>query len=360
MKSPLKLYWVETPSPEENCFIIAHNKRAAARYEEDSTGFNPGDCKAELVRALQPDEVISIYGNRDEDIKDVSAFYVYDRDLEKLDINSTVIEGDDVFTYGEREYSRQGGMNYIASLTREPRNIIIRTVGDLLEIIARDAPGDWIFRGHSSCRWELKSSAHRMAHQRKLKPTESIAVERGLLGEFKRRARMFLPNPPGSDWEWMVLAQHFGLPTRLLDWTENPLVALYFAVRENDGELGDGILYAYRHNDREVEITSATDPFSIEKIEVVRPPHLDQRVIAQQSVFTAEPASELADEQKGGNSDLRYWYVSCVHVLNIKDELSKLGISESTLFPGLSTLAAEIREDPRYWAVTQLQTGDKS
>jgi hypothetical protein len=172
---------------------------------------------------------------------------------------------------------------------------------------------------------------------------QRIAVERSVLSEFKRRGRIFLQSPPTSDWEWMVLAQHFGLPTRILDWTENPLVALCFSVRDGADLSNDGMLYAYRHGTPEIDIESASDPFTIKQIEFVRPPHLDQRVIAQQSVFTAEPPE--VPESGREKSDVRYWYVSVNHKKDIKRELIKLGISESSLFPGLASLAAEIKND---------------
>jgi FRG domain len=140
----------------------------------------------------------------------------------------------------------------------------------------------------------------------------------------------------------MVIAQHFGLPTRILDWTENPLVALYFSIRENKGTSRDGMLFAYRHGADAVDIESTISPFAISQIELLRPPHLDQRVIAQQSVFTVEPPG-LTKEGGGESSDLRYWHVSANHKDEIREQLAKLGISESTLFPGLTSLAEEIK-----------------
>ena len=267
--------------------------------------------------------------------------FIAARDLHQLDVKWSVVEGDDLFEYRGRQYVKQGDFNYLASLGSDPKNIIIRSVADLLEIIARDAPGDWIFRGHGSCRWSLEAAVHRLTSNSNMGLEKRVAVERSILNEFKRRARIFLQSTPTSDWEWMVLAQHFGLPTRILDWTENPLVALYFSVRDGANLSNDGMLYAYHHGAQEIDIESASDPFTITQIELLRPPHLDQRVIAQQSVFTAEPPDVRGREK----SDVRYWHVSVNHKNEIRRELIKLGISESSLFPGLVSLAAEIKND---------------
>jgi len=129
----------------------------------------------------------------------------------------------------------------------------------------------------------------------------------------------------------------------MLDWTENPLVGLYFSVRDQQELSNDGMLFAYRHGVPEIDIESTSDPFAIKQIELVRPPHLDQRVIAQQSIFTAEPP--LCRKGGGKSSDLRYWYVSVKHKAEIRRELANLGISESALFPGLVSLAAEIKRE---------------
>lgn len=293
MKRPFKLYWVETPSPEENCFVAARSKRGAEKHEEDGIGFNPSDCKGELLRTLDSKWVKQYYGAAQPPLEQVSAFYVQPEDVDQL------------------------GFEWVV------------------------APGDWIFRGHASSRWRLKAGVHRLAEKLADNPKDAEALERRLLSEFKRRARIFLQIPPSSDWEWMVLAQHFGLPTRILDWTENPLVALYFAIEEVE-PAQDGLLFAYRHGVAEIDIESGTDPFGIRDIEFLRPPHLDQRVIAQQSVFTVEP---LGHAEAGDKSDIRHWYVSVHHKHDIRRELSKLGITESSLFPGLTSLAAEIRRD---------------
>jgi hypothetical protein len=116
MKRPFKLYWVETPSAEENCFVAARSKRAAARHEENGTGFDPGDCEAKLIRSLDPVWVVQYYKDKEGRLVDVDAFYVQREDVGQLGIRWRVVKGDDIFEYGENTYAKQGELNYVASL----------------------------------------------------------------------------------------------------------------------------------------------------------------------------------------------------------------------------------------------------
>jgi hypothetical protein len=204
----------------------------------------------------------------------------------------------------------------------------------------RDAPGDWVFRGQASCNWELQAGIYRMCP--KIYEAGVRAIERQILDEFRRRARAFLSDLPTSIWEWLTVAQHFGLPTRLLDWTENPLVALYFAVSGGPDIRDDGILYAYRHGTADLDVELVTDPFSTLHIELLRPPHLDRRVIVQQSIFTVEPFDRHNSAREG--STLVWWNVSAEKKITITNELERIGIADGTVFPGLQSVASQIRQ----------------
>jgi hypothetical protein len=91
------------------------------------------------------------------------------------------------------------------------------------------------FRGQSEFNWKLTPSVARV--------TGGIDAEFALVKRFKQNALSFLTNRPLSEWDWLFLMQHYGVPTRLLDWTESPLVALYFAVSEIDHLGEDGALW---------------------------------------------------------------------------------------------------------------------
>jgi hypothetical protein len=112
-----------------------------------------------------------------------------------------------------------------------PRTEIAQTLRDYTELLeaikpAADAPV-W-FRGVGNASYELFPSLYR--HPSKKNVAELIELEGNLLTRFRHRNIPYQDRPPGNDRELLFLMQHYGVPTRLLDWSENPFIALYFAI----------------------------------------------------------------------------------------------------------------------------------
>jgi FRG domain len=87
---------------------------------------------------------------------------------------------------------------------------------------------------------------------------------------------------PDSDWKCLALAQHYGLATRLLDWSWNPLVALFLVATDDDTE--DGGVYAWPFAGLLGERFS-----EVHDVRTYEPPPFDRRIAAQQGVFTYHP-----------------------------------------------------------------------
>jgi hypothetical protein len=103
----------------------------------------------------------------------------------------------------------------------------IESVAGLLEALkALYHPGDTVwFRGHADNEWELIPSIAR--------DQRGVAAEGTLVKRFKQNAASFAIDRASTEWDWLFLMQHYSAPTRLLDWSESPLVALYFAVSDH-------------------------------------------------------------------------------------------------------------------------------
>jgi hypothetical protein len=181
------------------------------------------------------------------------------------------------------------------------------------------------------------------------KPKKLSRIEKDTLDKFKSRAPAYLAFRPMSDWEWLMLGQHHGLPTRLLDWTKNPLVALYFACFGENHLSADGAVYRLSGLEQllpdKFSRPEFSNPFEIKTDYYIYPPHISPRITAQLSVFTVskDPTQPFEispmDKDMGPNDKI---LVDASAKENILQQLMDLGIGPATLFPDLDGLCKQI------------------
>src|SRR5690606_8369612 len=191
----------------------------------------------------------------------------------------------------------------------------VRSFEDLITILQEDryCCGHVIFRGVKNRDHKLIPSVGRISKFQVCEIHELIAYERSALGIFKQRAFSEIEKLPGNEWTWLALAQHHGLPTRLLDWTYSPLIAAYFATEpsvSNQGILNaldknGGAIYAL-HDCNAFEMDNFDEnPFSIDSPQIVYAPVVTNRISGQAGLFTVhpDPRKEFQEEFEDGLSE---------------------------------------------------------
>jgi len=263
----------------------------------------------------------------------------------------------------------------------KPPGITVQSLAEFLSFVEKNTghrEGDppSVFRGHRDIAWELAPSITRLKGT--CKTNEIIAkrktdksIERGLFIHFKDYAAASVPNWIWSGnetvvgWRLLFLAQHHGLPTRLLDWTLNPLVALFFAV-EKPSQIcpkpkgACSFCKGQEHHDSTVQVLKNIDPCSIDRLArdrknsyppiynynelgLVRPPHLSPRISSQEGMFTVG---------KNPNRPIAPDYIIRIPYSRreeLQRDVEKIGISRKTLFPDLDGLSSYLAWSCRYW-----------
>lgn len=217
---------------------------------------------------------------------------------------------------------------------------IINDWADLCKLLAEYDPrhqAGFIFRGVRKASYELIPGIGRKGNLRDghilSTPTYRnylVDDEVSLLSRFKLAARPFTTVAPGEDLEWMAIAQHHSLHTRLLDWSESPLVAAFFAA-EQPSEKEDVAIYAAP----KPPPIGEESPFHIQDVKLYRPAHLSARISAQSALFTVHPKPN----EPWNPPELIKYTIPYGQCLLIKRRLMHAGISRAALFPDIDGLA---------------------
>ena len=188
----------------------------------------------------------------------------------------------------------------------------------------------WIYRGQSDPTWELLPKAGR--------PPFSGGDDLRYFEGWKRRAARFIdPTRLQNDWQWLQLAQHHGLPTRLLDWTWGPLVATFFAIWDETKDT-DAVVYAY-HVDEHVA-TDQTPITDVESVALVKSTEIAARITSQSALFTIHPEP---DKPMDTNQDrLRTITIKGSARTELLKDLDHYGVNRASIFADLDGLSAHI------------------
>lgn len=244
-------------------------------------------------------------------------------------------------------------LKYIKSQDKgKPRVFEVKSVSEFVDVATWLYSDDrMIFRGQTKEEgWPLSPSVGRNLDRSRV-PWR----EREILEEFKRESIPYIDLSPENDWQWLALAQHNRLPTRLLDWTKNPLTALWFAVKDPSIDQQPGVVWAFHYEDEESVSNTIKweSPFSIDRTYVYFPEHIYLFIQAQSGVFTfhhrvgENPGRFPTVEESTSYPDLRLTKIDvpCCFFTTIRYHLFKVGISPATLFPGLPGIVDKICYD---------------
>ncbi len=225
---------------------------------------------------------------------------------------------------------------------------------------------DFAYRGDPDASWDLRTGLMRLGGR-------YAELEGHMLRNFKKYAQADTVRED-SIWNWLAVAQHHGLPTRLLDWTYSPYVALHFATADLKRYGCDGVIWCVNYVElhkllpkrlREVLARERSNSFTVEMLQkgapslaalerlsskpfalFLEPPSLDARIVNQFAFFSMmSTATSLFDQYLRERAPhlVRRIIIPAKLKWEVRDKLDQANITERVLFPGLDGLSSWLK-----------------
>lgn len=264
----------------------------------------------------------------------------------------------------------------------KPRELKPKSLPEYLELVEQLQGAEtktlW-YRGCGQSSYKLLPSLYR--HAKAATPEERADLERRIITRFRQRSLPYQTRQLSDDWDTLFFMQHYGVPTRLLDWTENPLTALHFATMGARFETGANGARRYtsaatvwtidpvawnrhvlRHQSYDGGVLTPGD----DSLKSYRPSpafsgmnthpvalygaHNSPRIVAQQGVFMifgqdTQPMEKLYAEGAFPADALVRVTLQRAIIAKVRSSLLSHGVTESVVFPDLEGLAREIKRN---------------
>lgn len=196
------------------------------------------------------------------------------------------------------------------------------------------------FRGQADSSWSLVPKAWR--------PPFNNVDDAETFRNWKRRAIAYIDKEQYTDWDLLAIAQHTGLPTRLLDWTHNPLAAAFFATVDNADR--DGAVFVYRPD--ALLIDNRASPFGVSKVGFYQPIASSSRIMSQFGYFSVHSKANQALDDTSKDGLLEKLVIKASLKNDLMHMLNQYGVNYVSLFPDLEGLSKHLcwwAEHYKYW-----------
>jgi FRG domain-containing protein len=224
----------------------------------------------------------------------------------------------------------------------------VTSVSHFVDLIAKEKeaeerignPEDFVYRGQ-----DIDKSLYPMLQRLLPDKTKRAKREQLILEEFRRTSTALTGHIPITEWDLVAIAQHHGLPTRLLDWTYSALAALWFAVERRKPQNAVVWLFKTRVEDfitKEEEAKKS--PFELSSTRIYRPRFVNPRIGAQRGIFTVHRMQDSGglyalEDIKAMSGRLVKFTIFPKYFHLIMQHLDGCGVNRFSLFPDLGGLS---------------------